>query len=69
MVHQQSSSADINLVRTNLEDHDSLMDSGLAEVSLRVHLYIIYDSIVGPIVQRVLVQPDRRMCLCTLLTK
>ena len=30
--------ADVNLVRTNLEDCDSLLDNGFADVSLRVHL-------------------------------
>ena len=30
--------ADVNLVRTNLEDCDSLLDNGFADVSLKVHL-------------------------------
>ena len=30
--------ADVDLVRTNLEDKDSLLDNSFADVSLRVHL-------------------------------
>ena len=66
--------ADVDLVKTNLEDRDSLLDNSFTNVPLRVHSWQISWVFIWFIIplsdlssDKYLVQCDHLMCWCTMV--